>query len=466
MKRTILAIALAILMVAMCIPTFAAKADTTITAPVVDGTKDAAYDLGVKLAIDGKYDGGHKPSDTTFGDSYWYVQDGKLYVYVEVKDTTTEDDASKDPWCRDRVEFLFETGSDFSAQGLTGVEQYAVLRMDPQGDHADGYHMDSKTSFTCVGIDNGADGYIVEASWDLADVQNVNGLVYVFIAINDGPTGGEIWSSHNSKVQNGTWSGGNWQMGAYDALSLDYPTLNGYWGDITVDGTKDEAYDDYAVVLELDGKYDGGHKASDTSFGKTYWLVSGDTLYLYVEVYDTTDDDDATKDAWCRDEIEIFFETGSDFVWGSYTGVEQYRIVRKDATILGDDYHATGANSSFKAAIGQDDANGYTAEFSWKLSEIKNANDGSIKTFIAVNDGPTGGEIWSLCNPVVEAGAWNGGNWQMGCYGAFSGNVNTLVEPQEEPTPAPVTGDVVLTVSALALVAAGAVVFATKKANH
>ena len=368
---------------------------TDSNVPVIDGEWDDIYENAVHLAIDGKYNGGHKPAGKSFGDAYWYAYDGKLYLYIEVNDTTTEDDASKDPWCRDEIEILFQTDREGKGTLWSGncdyVEQYRIVRYDETNLGAEYHHAIADGNYQAKIGKNDATGYTAEFCWEVADVINVkDGQIYAFIAINDGLTGGEIWSSHNTRVQNGLWSGGNWVADyAYDALDLNFAgRANSIkYATATVDGKLDDAYLTSAMVINSGVIFYGAGVDTPVS-GTTYLLWDENYLYACTVVTDDTVIEIANTDNWMNDSVELWINdtngrcksiatAGGAFGFGTDGDGAAATTATVDGTKIAVTKTATGYITEVAYNM-SDLAAGKTLGLSLQLNNIINADQAAV----------------------------------------------------------------------------------------
>jgi hypothetical protein len=81
----------------------------------VDGEKDAAYDYALKIHQNRKHYE-NEPDTATNGDTYILWDDGFIYVFAEITDSTiiptTEDIQSNTPWMADSMEVFLDVGND------------------------------------------------------------------------------------------------------------------------------------------------------------------------------------------------------------------------------------------------------------------------------------------------------------------------------------------------------------------
>lgn len=165
--------------------------------PTIDGVRDEAYEGSdmidimqpgmMDLAVDG-----HATAKVW---TLW--DDTNIYVYAEVNDTTpaTTYTEGTDPWMLDSVEVYvdFANTKDLSVymheQELTGQFRFCRTAEYPEVSGAGLYTEEAKDRVEFEVIDNGAEGYIVEAAIPHRDLAQKVGFSF---QINDDMDGDQV----------------------------------------------------------------------------------------------------------------------------------------------------------------------------------------------------------------------------------------------------------------------------------
>lgn len=179
---------------------------------------------------------------------------------------------------------------------------------------------------------------------------------------------------------------------------------------ITIDGVKDNAYND-ATVIDINKVVltENGAKASEIStYGKAYARWDDNYLYVFVDVFDKNVNQNIQGTIWFNDSVELWINTCRTLPspltkWGEanrpykeYCGEGQFRLLAlKDATngLDGTAYLYDAVTKYPRDAKSILSENGYTAEYKIPLGTFAEETDKVgqiIDLMININEGASG----------------------------------------------------------------------------
>ncbi|MHC1695207.1 MAG: sugar-binding protein [Eubacteriales bacterium] len=181
---------------------------------------------------------------------------------------------------------------------------------------------------------------------------------------------------------------------------------------ITIDGTKDAAYD-HALKLHQSRKHYEAEPETSTN-GDSYILWADGFIYVYGEITDAavvaTNEDIGSNTPWMADSLEVFLDPGNDGVDPmqyriDYTGRPSFQFT--DLNSYGQD--ASAANGIFEYSAVKT-ATGYSVEFKIPFTSTKIGE--KIGLQLQIND--MADDVTRTC--VFPPNSLGGGSWDVTMY--------------------------------------------------
>ncbi len=188
-------------------------------------------------------------------------------------------------------------------------------------------------------------------------------------------------------------------------------------GQITIDGAKDEAYDN-ALVVDINQFLTGEQTGT---YGKAYMLWADGEYYLLVEVVDADvckpTETSHNEHPWTTDSVEIFYDFGNEHE----DLVQQFRIDCEGYPsyyVEGGGFYAYGPEDTvdyFDQYAAQRTAQGYNIEMLVNLKEYGLSENMSIGLQLQIND-VTQKNLEATAAIYNMASSMNAGSWDADSY--------------------------------------------------